>query len=296
MMTQENVHEYIQAVGAIMQRGDTMPVDGETLHFTTQEDLWCLLQPEDRHRYFEMLGEMERSHLIHWDRTGVIEVTRDGEGLYEIAKQSRASNPGLGNVVISSAVSGATMQAVSHFMQRLMNSGRQENPSRAANPLGNLPPKAARQWEAVFESAQNRGLSQGAAAAQAWCAVKRGYYKKGNRWLKRKQRLSPSESPPGCEPYSRSRNSLAWETTQDDIDSVCDAHDVKCPDALDEGTVDTDAVEEAVLAYTDFDDQVNAAMSEIEDQLIAAGVLPSDKQFRVSNPSSVRKLKGKLLR
>lgn len=136
MMTEENVREYIGALNAILMRGDTVQVDGETVHFTTQEQLWCVLQPEDRQRYFEMLGEMERAHLIHWDRTGYIEVTRDGEGLMEIASQSRTGNPGLGSVVVSSAVSGATMQAVSHFLGRLMNSGRQENPVSKSRNIG----------------------------------------------------------------------------------------------------------------------------------------------------------------
>jgi hypothetical protein len=74
---------------------------------------------------------------------------------------------------------------------------------RDANPLGNLPPKASRMWEHVYESAQERGLAKGDAAAQAWCAVKRQYHKKGNRWLKRKQPLGPKEQPPGCTPVRK---------------------------------------------------------------------------------------------
>lgn len=69
------------------------------------------------------------------------------------------------------------------------------------NPLGNLPPKAARMWEHVYESSLERGLSKSGAAASAWCAVKRHYYKKGERWHKRKDPLSRDEYPPGCEPF-----------------------------------------------------------------------------------------------
>jgi len=78
--------------------------------------------------------------------------------------------------------------------------------ARSSNPLGNLPAKAARQWESVYESAKGRGISSSAAAAQAWCAVKRRYYKKGGRWLKRKRPLAPDEQPPGCTPSRAYRN------------------------------------------------------------------------------------------
>ena len=78
---------------------------------------------------------------------------------------------------------------------------KKSNPSEL-NPLGNLPAKASRMWEKVYESALDRGADKGAAAAQAWCAVKRYYHKKGNRWLKRKKPLGRDESPPGCTPYA----------------------------------------------------------------------------------------------
>jgi hypothetical protein len=61
-----------------------------------------------------------------------------------------------------------------------------------------LPPKALRQWEHVYESAQARGLSKQGAAAQAWCAVKRKYKKSGSRWVLRKKPIPPSKQPPGC--------------------------------------------------------------------------------------------------
>ncbi len=56
-------------------------------------------------------------------------------------------------------------------------------------------------WENVYESSLERGLETSGAAASAWCAVKRHYHKKGDRWLKRKQSLGRDEYPPGCEPF-----------------------------------------------------------------------------------------------
>lgn len=56
-------------------------------------------------------------------------------------------------------------------------------------------------WEHVYESARERGLRKSGAARQAWCAVKRQYYKKGDRWRKRKQPLGRDEYPPGCTPF-----------------------------------------------------------------------------------------------
>lgn len=111
--------------------------------------------------------------------------------------------------VISSVAGGSAMQVGAVATTKLLNwasnrkkKGRKKNPDREDNPLGNLPEKASRQWEHVYESALDRGLDQGAAAAQAWCAVKRGYYQKGNRWLKRKKPLGRDEQPPGCTPYT----------------------------------------------------------------------------------------------
>lgn len=50
--------------------------------------------------------------------------------------------------------------------------------SRRPNPLGTLErlPKATRMWEAVYESAQERGFSEERSAQQAWGAVKRAGY------------------------------------------------------------------------------------------------------------------------
>lgn len=140
----------------------------------------------------------------------------------------RQANPDpLSTVLLSSAVGGAAMQVGGVIASKLIentfgNKEREENPGREANPLGNLPPKAARMWEHVYESAQERGLSKSASAAQAWCSVKRHYYRKeeGGRWYKRKKPLSQDEYPPGCEPYEGraaanpyGRPGPAWEPT-----------------------------------------------------------------------------------
>ena len=76
--------------------------------------------------------------------------------------------------------------------------------------------------------------------------------------------------------------SNAWEVTIDDIKAVCDKHDSTFTDEqYDEmhDVLDHDLVESAVLSYTDFDDQVQAALSEIEQQLIADGWIGDPIRF-----------------
>ncbi len=77
--------------------------------------------------------------------------------------------------------------------------------------------------------------------------------------------------------------SMAWEVTKTDIRVVLGKHGIK-----DEGVIETawnivcdesDTVEDAVLYYTDMDDQVYAALDEIENILIENGVLEGEKQF-----------------
>lgn len=83
---------------------------------------------------------------------------------------------------------------------------------RTINPLGTLPAKATRMWESVYASAQSRGFAKDASAAQAWCAVKRHYYKQGNKWRKRKQSLGQDEQPPGCTPVrARGARARKWK-------------------------------------------------------------------------------------
>lgn len=92
---------------------------------------------------------------------------------------------------------------------------RSRNPGRRSKPpaSGNLPAHGKKILAAAYENAKQdaleRGLSESAAkrsaAPQAWCAVKRHYYKRGERWIKRKDPLGRDEHPPGCTPLARRR-------------------------------------------------------------------------------------------
>lgn len=70
--------------------------------------------------------------------------------------------------------------------------------------------------------------------------------------------------------------SMAWEVTVDDVEIVLERHGIKKTEEeisdIHDG-LDCDEVEEVVLSYTDFDDQVDAALDEIERQLKADGVI-----------------------
>lgn len=72
--------------------------------------------------------------------------------------------------------------------------------------------------------------------------------------------------------------SMAWEVTTEDITQVLEAHKLALTDEISE-QVSEDDVEAAVLSYVDFDNQVTAALCEIEDQLITAGVIKGEKKF-----------------
>jgi len=75
--------------------------------------------------------------------------------------------------------------------------------SIARNPLepGTLPSKGARQLNEVFEATERRLLDDGVPAKQAatraaqiaWSEVKRYYYKRGDRWIRRKRPLTPAQ-------------------------------------------------------------------------------------------------------
>lgn len=71
----------------------------------------------------------------------------------------------------------------------------------------------------------------------------------------------------------------AWEVTEEDIQTVLDAHnsDINAEEAL--GAVDPSRIEGAILWYTDFDDQVKAALSEIENSLIEDKVVNGVKKW-----------------
>lgn len=210
--------------------------------------------------------------------------------------------------------------------------GRTGNP--LGNPLGNLPPKAARQWEHVYESAQKRGLSKSASAAQAWCAVKRGYYKKGNRWLVRKKKLGQDEYPPGCEPYrGKAANPeelgdayVALRIGWDRIDVASVSIDNRMTQSTDAymkmaaektgATIIDEHVRDVPTPGRDWGSMSFSALAqeeELDDLLVALkreaesipwvsmiligadGHWPEAPRVRQANPE-VRKLKGKLLR
>jgi len=79
--------------------------------------------------------------------------------------------------------------------------------------------------------------------------------------------------------------SNAWEIIDDDIDHVLYAHGTsisKLEDDVDfnaDSDIDYDEIEDAVLNYTDFDDQVDCMHSGIEDQLIAKDFIEGPKLF-----------------
>jgi hypothetical protein len=72
--------------------------------------------------------------------------------------------------------------------------------------------------------------------------------------------------------------SNAWEITSDDIKQVLEPQGVKFTDLISD-MVDDAEVEEAVLSYCNFDNQVDASLCNIEDQLIEAGVITGPKMF-----------------
>lgn len=80
--------------------------------------------------------------------------------------------------------------------------------------------------------------------------------------------------------------SAAWEITPDDVATVFRTHGIKKTEAqiqqiFDEVFVGDESVENFVLDYTDFDDQVEAALFKIEDMLIEENLLPgSDRKYK----------------
>ena len=80
----------------------------------------------------------------------------------------------------------------------------------------------------------------------------------------------------------------AWEATHEDLEVILAMHAIRVPWNHIErihSLLDNDAIEEAVLAYSNFDEQVEAANSEIEDQLIAKGIVTNAKCFFARNHS-----------
>jgi hypothetical protein len=89
-------------------------------------------------------------------------------------------------------------------------------------------------------------------------------------------------------------SSNAWEVTPEDVANVIAQHGVvECVEIKPAGipaeaerifddnldSSDFDRIKEAVLAYTDFGDQVNAAVSELEDILMECELLSGEKKF-----------------
>lgn len=76
--------------------------------------------------------------------------------------------------------------------------------------------------------------------------------------------------------------SMAWEVTEDDVSIVLQKHGIVCePVQLSENhsKIDVGEVESNVLYYSDMDDQANAALCSIENQLIEQGIIPGPKEF-----------------
>ena len=74
----------------------------------------------------------------------------------------------------------------------------------------------------------------------------------------------------------------AWEVTPEDVSTVLAEHDSDLSSEMvfDEHILcEHDRIETAVLEYTDFYDQTDASLSEIEDILIEEGVLSDSKKF-----------------
>lgn len=71
--------------------------------------------------------------------------------------------------------------------------------------------------------------------------------------------------------------SMAWEVTEEDIAQVFERRGMRITEEeveeMHDNFMDGDRVEEAALAYTDMEDQVEAALNEIELVLIENGYL-----------------------
>lgn len=75
----------------------------------------------------------------------------------------------------------------------------------------------------------------------------------------------------------------AWEITSDDVEIVLRAHGLEFSDdriqaICDE--LDHDEIIDRLLNLTDFDQQCNSALDDIEDTLLKQGVITGEKKFR----------------
>lgn len=81
--------------------------------------------------------------------------------------------------------------------------------------------------------------------------------------------------------------SFGWEIRDDDVDHVLQAHGISDEEtrdaAIDAVSVDSERVERAALVFDETDDQIQAALSEIELILIEQGLLP-EHEIRFVSP------------
>ena len=79
--------------------------------------------------------------------------------------------------------------------------------------------------------------------------------------------------------------SNAWDITECDIDNVLRGHKIKVSDEKlselhDLVCLSGDEIEKSILYYTDFDDQCDCCLSEIEDILIKEKFITGAKKFK----------------
>jgi hypothetical protein len=73
-----------------------------------------------------------------------------------------------------------------------------------------------------------------------------------------------------------------WEVTVEDINLLLAFHGVSVPgEQVHEllGELDTDAITDDLSSYEKFGDEFMSVLSDIEDQLVALGIIDSDKLF-----------------
>ena len=75
---------------------------------------------------------------------------------------------------------------------------------------------------------------------------------------------------------------MAWETTEDDVIVVLNAHNIEFDNDMVEkilSELDHDAIERGVLHFDNMEDQTASMLEDIEDYLIEQGIVTGDKQF-----------------
>jgi hypothetical protein len=80
---------------------------------------------------------------------------------------------------------------------------------------------------------------------------------------------------------------MSWEPTTEDIQTVAKAHGVNLSDEQADKLLedlDVDSIEEGVLYYVNFDDQVESANADIEKFLIEQGVVEGDPKYSSPEP------------